>query len=53
MEFNFVKAAELMEMFGGVEADITVIEENGELIAYYTDYPEEGHQVLGGSDAVV
>jgi len=47
MQFNITQVMDLLEMFGGEDADITVLEESGQLIAYYTDYPEEGHQVLG------
>jgi hypothetical protein len=50
MEFNLSQAKALLEMFGGKDAAITVCEKGGELLAYHTDYPDEGSIVLGEID---
>lgn len=42
MEFNYEQAKLLLEMFGGEEGNITVICSGKELLAYNTEYPEEG-----------
>lgn len=51
---DFKQATELLEMFGGEPAEVTLIEgpgHNGEgLYAYYSDLPEEGTEFLGKPD---
>jgi hypothetical protein len=42
IELTKEQAANLLEMFNGDEATITVTGKDGELVAYHTDYPEEG-----------
>jgi hypothetical protein len=42
MEFTLEQAKKLLEMFGGEEASITVMKKGEGLLAYYTDYPDEG-----------
>jgi hypothetical protein len=43
MEFSLEQAQSLLKMFGGEEAAITVTTgPDGSLLAYHTDYPEEG-----------
>jgi len=53
MEFDFEAVKALLEMFGGEETTVSVVEENGELRAYYTEYPEEGSVILScGDDSI-
>lgn len=51
---DFKQAAELLEMFGGEPAEITLMTGDGHsgigLYASYTDMPEEGAEFLGTSD---
>lgn len=51
---DFKQATELLAMFGGEPAEVTLIEgpgHNGEgLYAYYSDLPEEGAEFLGKPD---
>lgn len=51
---DFKQATELLEMFGGEPAEITLMEGDGHsgngLYAIYTDMPEEGSGFLGASD---
>jgi hypothetical protein len=42
LEFNQAQAKALFEMFGCTDAAITVIKNGNELLAYNTEYPEEG-----------
>jgi len=49
LEFNLKQAKTLLEMFGGEDANITVIDDGDDLIAHHTDYPEEGSVILGKS----
>jgi hypothetical protein len=46
LEFNLAQAKGLLEMFGGCDTSITVDKHEGELIAYSTEYPEEGSTIL-------
>ena len=48
MTFNLEQAKALLEMFGGEEAEITVVSHKDGLMAYHTEYPEEGSVFLGG-----
>lgn len=51
---DFKQSTELLEMFGGEPAEITLMEGDGHsgngLYAIYTDMPEEGSGFLGTSD---
>ncbi len=43
VSLNFKQAKELVELFGGEDAEITLTEiEYGVLRAHFTEYPEEG-----------
>lgn len=46
VELDHNQAKKLLEMFGGEEAHITVAKRGDDVIAYHTDYPEEGSLVL-------
>jgi hypothetical protein len=43
---NFKQAKELVELFGGEDAEITLTEMDDGLRAHFTDYPEEGTILL-------
>lgn len=42
MEFNLEQAKNLLAMFGETETTVTVIKDGDTLVAYETEYPEEG-----------
>lgn len=42
MEFTKSEAENLLKMFGGEEASITVVRDDSGLLAWHTEYPEEG-----------
>ena len=42
IEINLEQAKKLLEMFGGEEASITLQQEGDKIIAWYTEYPDEG-----------
>jgi hypothetical protein len=42
LEFNREQVKTLLGMFGGTDATITVVKDGEELLAYETEYPEEG-----------
>ncbi len=44
------QAKELVEFFGGHDCEVTVIDHEKGLLAYCTEYPEEGGQYLGDTD---
>ena len=46
LEFNHEQAKNLLEMFGESDTKITVIENGNELLAYETEYSEEGSKEL-------
>lgn len=50
MELNLAQAKQLLELFGGYDASITLTEGDGHsgegLYAHFTEYPEEGTVLL-------
>lgn len=48
LEFDLASAKALLDMFGGADTLVSVTRHEGKLIAYATEYPEEGSIVLGG-----
>lgn len=54
IEIDFKQTTELLTMFGGEPATVTLIPGDGHrgkgLYAYYTDLPEEGAEFLGEAD---
>ena len=47
---NLKEAQDLLEMFGGEDAEITITmrgDKHPALFAHYTSYPEEGELMLG------
>ena len=39
---NFKQAKELLKLFGGEDAEITLMQTDEGLQAYFSEYPEEG-----------
>lgn len=50
IEITLRQAKELVEFFGGHDCEVTVIGHEKGLLAYCTEYPEEGGQYLGDTD---
>lgn len=50
IEITLRQAKELVEFFGGHDCEVTVIDHEKGLLAYCTEYPEEGGQYLGDTD---
>ena len=46
IRLNSAQVDQLLDMVEGTHVRVTVVSDGSKAIAFYTDYPEEGHRIL-------